>query len=66
MAQFTVPTPGIVSRGVTDETGRQLVMIVPESDQQIDPISHAPSLAKEIESEYGRPRWKDYKNRFQI
>jgi hypothetical protein len=29
-------------------------MIVPETDQQIDPISYAPSLAKEIEGEYGK------------
>jgi quercetin dioxygenase-like cupin family protein len=41
-------------RNVSDETGRLLVMIVPESDEQIDPISYAPSLAKEIESQYGR------------
>jgi hypothetical protein len=29
-------------------------MIVPETDEQVDPISYAPSLAKEIEKEYGR------------
>ena len=29
-------------------------MIVPETDQQVDPIAYAPSLAKEIESEYGK------------
>jgi hypothetical protein len=29
-------------------------MIVPESDAQVDPVAYAPSLAKEIESEYGR------------
>jgi hypothetical protein len=29
-------------------------MIVPETDQQIDPITYAPSLGKEIENEYGR------------
>jgi mannose-6-phosphate isomerase-like protein (cupin superfamily) len=40
-------------RNVSNETGRLLVMIVPETDQQIDPISYAPSLAKEIESQYG-------------
>jgi mannose-6-phosphate isomerase-like protein (cupin superfamily) len=39
---------------VSNEVGRLLVMIVPESDQQVDPISYAPSLAKEIEDEYGR------------
>ena len=41
-------------RNIGDETGRLLVMIVPETDQQIDPIAYAPSLAKEIESEYGK------------
>jgi len=30
-------------------------MIVPETDEQVDPISYAPSLAKEIENEYGKP-----------
>jgi mannose-6-phosphate isomerase-like protein (cupin superfamily) len=40
---------------VSDEVGRLLVMIVPESDEQADPISYASSLAKEIESEYGQP-----------
>lgn len=39
---------------IGNELGRLLVMIVPETDQQIDPISYAPSLAKEIESEYGK------------
>jgi mannose-6-phosphate isomerase-like protein (cupin superfamily) len=41
-------------RNISDVTGRLLVMIVPESDQQVDPISYAPSLAKEIETEYGK------------
>ena len=41
-------------RNVSGETGRLLVMIVPETDQQADPISYAPSLAKEIENEYGK------------
>ena len=40
---------------VSDVVGRLLVMIVPEGDEQIDPISYAPSLAKEIETEYGKP-----------
>jgi hypothetical protein len=31
-----------------------LVMIVPETAEQADPISYAPSLAKEIEDEYGK------------
>ena len=41
-------------RNVSDEPGRLLVMIVPETEQQIDPISYAASLAKEIENEYGK------------
>ena len=41
-------------RNVSGETGRLLVMIVPETDQQADPVSYAPSLAKEIENEYGK------------
>ncbi len=41
-------------RNVSDETGRLLVMIVPETAEQADPIAYAPSLAKEIESQYGR------------
>jgi mannose-6-phosphate isomerase-like protein (cupin superfamily) len=39
---------------VSDEVGRLLVMIVPETDEQADPIAYAPSLAKEIETEYGK------------
>jgi mannose-6-phosphate isomerase-like protein (cupin superfamily) len=41
-------------RSVSSEPGRLLVMIVPETAEQADPISYAPSLAKEIESEYGK------------
>src|SRR5262245_45415664 len=41
-----------VFRNMDDETGRLMVMNVPEDGQQVDPISYAPSLAKEIESEY--------------
>jgi mannose-6-phosphate isomerase-like protein (cupin superfamily) len=41
-------------RNVSNETGRLLVLIVPESDVQADPISYDPSLAKEIETEYGK------------
>ena len=41
-------------RNVSQETGRLLVLIVPETDEQADPISYAPSLAREIESEYGK------------
>jgi mannose-6-phosphate isomerase-like protein (cupin superfamily) len=39
---------------VSNEVGRLLVMIVPETDQQVDPIAYAPSLAQEIETEYGK------------
>jgi uncharacterized RmlC-like cupin family protein len=39
---------------VSNETGRLLVMIVPETAEQVDPVYFAPSLAKEIESEYGK------------
>jgi quercetin dioxygenase-like cupin family protein len=41
-------------RNVSNELGRLLVMIVPETDEQVDPVSYAPSLAKEIENEYGK------------
>jgi mannose-6-phosphate isomerase-like protein (cupin superfamily) len=41
-------------RNVGSETGRLLVMIVPETAEQADPISYAGSLAKEIETEYGK------------
>jgi mannose-6-phosphate isomerase-like protein (cupin superfamily) len=41
-------------RNISNGPGRLLVMIVPETDEQIDPISYSPSLAKEIESEYGK------------
>jgi quercetin dioxygenase-like cupin family protein len=41
-------------RNISNELGRLLVMIVPETDQQIDPISYSPKLAKEIENEYGK------------
>jgi hypothetical protein len=41
-------------RNISNEIGRLLVMIVPETDEQIDPISYAPSVAKEIENEYGK------------
>ena len=39
---------------ISNEVGRLLVMIVPETDQQIDPITYAPSLGREIENEYGK------------
>jgi mannose-6-phosphate isomerase-like protein (cupin superfamily) len=41
-------------RNVSGETGRLLVMIVPETAEQADPISYASSLAREIENEYGK------------
>jgi uncharacterized RmlC-like cupin family protein len=41
-------------RNISDETGRLLVMIVPETNEQVDPVLFAPSLGKEIESEYGK------------
>ncbi|HKC88087.1 MAG TPA: hypothetical protein VKG02_19030, partial [Blastocatellia bacterium] len=40
-------------RNIAKETGRLLVMIVPETAAQADPISYAPSLANEIAKEYG-------------
>jgi uncharacterized RmlC-like cupin family protein len=39
---------------VSNELGRLLVMIVPETAEQVDPVYFAPSLAKEIETEYGK------------
>jgi hypothetical protein len=41
-------------RNLSSELGRLLVMIVPETDEQVDPVCYAPSLANEIEKEYGR------------
>ena len=41
-------------RNISNELGRLLVMIVPETDAQVDPISYAPNLAKQIENEYGK------------
>ena len=41
-------------RNISNETGRLLVMIVPVTDEQVDPISYAPSVAKEIQDEYGK------------
>jgi mannose-6-phosphate isomerase-like protein (cupin superfamily) len=41
-------------RNLSNETGRLLVMIVPETAEQSDPIAYAPSLAKEIERQYGK------------
>jgi mannose-6-phosphate isomerase-like protein (cupin superfamily) len=41
-------------RNISSELGRLLVMIVPESDAQVDPVSYAADVAKEIEHEYGR------------
>jgi len=41
-------------RNISNGLGRLLVMIVPETDEQVDPVSFAPSLAKEIEEQYGK------------
>ena len=41
-------------RNISNELGRLLVMIVPQTDEQIDPVLFAPSLAKEIENDYGK------------
>src|SRR5262249_54495302 len=41
-------------RNISNGFGLLLVMIVPETDEQIDPISYSSSLAKEIEKEYGK------------
>jgi uncharacterized RmlC-like cupin family protein len=42
-------------RNISNELGRLLVLIVPESGAQVDPVAFAPSLAKEIADQYGRP-----------
>ena len=39
---------------IGDKLGRLLVMIVPETEEQNDPISYAGSLARDIEKEYGK------------
>lgn len=39
---------------ISDQVGRLLALIVPESEEQVDPISYAGSLAKDIEKEYGK------------
>jgi len=41
-------------RNISNEIGRLLVMIVPVTDEQVDPISYAQSVAKEIQDEYGK------------
>ena len=41
-------------RNISNELGRLLVMIVPETDEQVDPVSFAPSLAKKIEEQYAK------------
>ena len=41
-------------RNISNELGRLLVMIVPETNEQVDPVMFAPSLAKEIENDYGK------------
>ena len=47
---------------ISNETGRLLVLIVPETDVQADPISYDPSLAKEIETEYGKSALEGLQN----
>ena len=49
-------------RNISTETGRLLVLIVPETDVQADPISYDPSLAKEIETEYGKSALEGLQN----
>jgi mannose-6-phosphate isomerase-like protein (cupin superfamily) len=49
-------------RNISNETGRLLVLIVPETDVQADPISYDPSLAKEIETEYGKSALEGLQN----
>ena len=41
-------------RNISNELGRLLVMIVPQTDEQVVPVLFAPSLAKEIENDYGK------------
>ncbi len=41
-------------RNISNELGRLLVMIVPQNDEQVDPVLFAPTLAREIENEYGK------------
>jgi mannose-6-phosphate isomerase-like protein (cupin superfamily) len=49
-------------RNISNETGRLLVLIVPETEVQADPISYDPSLAKEIETEYGKSALEGLQN----
>ena len=39
---------------IGDTVGRLLVMIVPETEEQVDPVSYAGSLARDIEKSYGK------------
>jgi quercetin dioxygenase-like cupin family protein len=41
-------------RNISNELGRLLVMIVPQTDEQVDPVLFAPSLAEEIAKDYGK------------
>lgn len=41
-------------QNISDEIGRLLVMIVPETDEQTDPIAYDPRLETEIEQEFGK------------
>src|SRR5581483_7913600 len=40
-------------RNISDEIGRLLVMIVPETEAQVDPVLYAPSVGRAIAAEYG-------------
>ena len=43
---------------ISDEVGRLLVMIVPETDQQVDPILYAPASARRSRANSARMRWR--------
>jgi mannose-6-phosphate isomerase-like protein (cupin superfamily) len=49
-------------RNVGDELGRLLVLIVPETEQQVDPVLFAPSVGREIENEYGKKALEGLQN----
>jgi mannose-6-phosphate isomerase-like protein (cupin superfamily) len=41
-------------RNISNETGRLLVMIVPETDAQVDPIAYSADVARQIASAHGK------------
>ena len=49
-------------RNVGNELGRLLVLIVPETEQQVDPVLFAPSVGREIENEYGKKALEGLQN----